>query len=161
MVQDGAPFFASTGSFRRAKELSYRMTEEEQADAVPFADMTRTKLGGVLNEMAKQDGGRAINPMNEDGVWCAQPLLPSSLADCWCLVMWPYIATVRSDTVVLTQRGVRGGALERGRPPDPGSHVHSLRLELRRRQQAVPGPLRALQLALSHGPGRLGAVKRP
>jgi len=47
------------------------MTEEQQAAAVPYADMTRTKLGGVLQEMARRDGGRDINPLNEDGV-CAE-----------------------------------------------------------------------------------------
>ena len=71
VVQDAAPFFTSTGSFKRAKQLSYSMTEEEQAAAVPYADMTRTKLGGVLSELAQRDGGRAINPMNEDGI-CAE-----------------------------------------------------------------------------------------
>eukprot|EP01050_Picozoa_sp_SAG11_P019094 SAG11_NODE_2989_length_2787_cov_1.598586_1_plen_258_part_00 len=53
VVQDGAPFFAARNSYRRAKQLSEAMSPEEQQRIVPFADMTRTRLSGHLNELAK------------------------------------------------------------------------------------------------------------
>lgn len=54
VVQDGAPFFAASGSYRRARALSEKMSEAEQARVVPYADMTRTRLSGHLNSLAKK-----------------------------------------------------------------------------------------------------------
>ena len=51
--QDGAPFFAANHSYRRARQLSDAMPAAEQQRVVPYADMTRTRLSGHLNELAK------------------------------------------------------------------------------------------------------------
>ena len=43
-----APFFAATNSFRRARAATKSMSLEKQAEIVPGADETRTKLPGYL-----------------------------------------------------------------------------------------------------------------
>ena len=53
VLRDGAPFFAANHSYRRAKQLSDAMPAAEQQQVVPYADMTRTRLSGHLNELAK------------------------------------------------------------------------------------------------------------
>jgi hypothetical protein len=61
VVQDGAPFFCANGSYKRAKAMSQRMTMNEQHAVVPYADMTRTKLGSYLHELARRDGGEIFD----------------------------------------------------------------------------------------------------
>ena len=48
-VSEGlAPFFAATGSFRRARDATLAMSPELQDEIVPDADETRTALPGHL-----------------------------------------------------------------------------------------------------------------
>jgi hypothetical protein len=53
VLRDGAPFFASNHSYRRAKQLSDAMPAMEQQQVVLYADMTRARLSDHLNELAK------------------------------------------------------------------------------------------------------------